>query len=260
MVVAAARRLQSDDWVRAALDAIAAGGLRAVSIEALAPVLGVSKGSFYWHFRDRASLIAAAVELWEETRTEAIIRELAGIVSPRERLQRLCVIAFGDEQAGRVEAALIARPDDPAVSAVVRRVTARRVAFLNATFLELGFDPRAARLRALAFYGSYLGLFVVRAGNPDAVPPEGGALEMFINDLVDLLTTSGGTPVDYPASAATLLLSLLEGEFRFDRAQRRARAYLDAAGAHTAADHELAAALADIVGRYSPPPAGPRAP
>ena len=61
------------DWARAALEAIAEGGMSAVTVEALGPKVGASKGSFYWHFQDRAALLEAALELWEEERTEAIM-------------------------------------------------------------------------------------------------------------------------------------------------------------------------------------------
>ena len=57
-------RLGRDDWIRAALDAIAAGGLAAVAVEPLARSLGVTKGSFYAHFSNRDELIEAALEAW----------------------------------------------------------------------------------------------------------------------------------------------------------------------------------------------------
>lgn len=184
----AAGKLEPRDWTRAALEAIAKGGIAAVVVETLARRLGVSKGSFYWHFPNRAALIGAAVEFWEETNTEAVIRRLEPDDEPDRRLRRLFMIAFGDPQAGRVEAALIAQPDDPRIGPVVARVTTRRIAYIASVLGELGFGTEEAHQRALVAYGAYLGLYVVRAGNPAAMPASGRSLDSFVDDLVDLLT------------------------------------------------------------------------
>src|SRR5580698_155106 len=47
------KTLTRADWIATALDAMARDGLRAVAVEPLAERLGATKGSFYWHFRDR---------------------------------------------------------------------------------------------------------------------------------------------------------------------------------------------------------------
>ena len=53
--------LTAERWAEAALDAMAQGGLNAVAVEPIARQLGVTKGSFYWHFTNRGSLVAAAL-------------------------------------------------------------------------------------------------------------------------------------------------------------------------------------------------------
>ena len=108
--------LHREDWARAALEAMAAGGVSAVKVETLAPTLGATKGSFYWHFADRADLIEAAVALWEESETEAIIESLADADDPRDRLRRLFSIIFVHPDLGAVDAALIAARDQPAIA------------------------------------------------------------------------------------------------------------------------------------------------
>src|SRR3954454_25212776 len=97
MAMASGKReaLTSDDWTRAALDALARGGLSAVAVEPLAKELGATKGSFYWHFADRSALIAAALALWEQRDTDAIIAAVDRADDATARLRNLLRLVFG---------------------------------------------------------------------------------------------------------------------------------------------------------------------
>src|SRR5687768_630541 len=79
-----------ENWEDAALTAIATHGLRSLSIPDLARSLGVTKGSFYWHFRGIQELIDAALHRWEEM-DRAALEELRAIAEPRARLTALFV-------------------------------------------------------------------------------------------------------------------------------------------------------------------------
>jgi len=54
------------DWLKAARLALLHRGPDAVRVEPLARGLGVTKGSFYWHFKDRNALLEALLREWEE--------------------------------------------------------------------------------------------------------------------------------------------------------------------------------------------------
>ncbi len=82
-------RLSADDWAQAALDLIAEQGVSAVAVEPLARRLGVTKGSFYWHFPSRDALLQAALERWEAVEQESIFGSLEQVADPRERLRAL---------------------------------------------------------------------------------------------------------------------------------------------------------------------------
>jgi AcrR family transcriptional regulator len=179
--------LQPGDWARAAIEAIAERGVAAVTIEGLAADLGVSKGSFYWHFADRAALIEAALARWEEAGTEAGQRALDSVADPGERLRRLFAEAFGYPRAGQVEAALVADAGNPVVVAVLRRVTESRLSFTTQAFVELGFDRATARHRALVAYSAYLGSFAMRRSDPRAAPARRN-LDAYLRELLAMLT------------------------------------------------------------------------
>lgn len=163
-----APNLSAADWSRAALDAIAEGGVEQVTVEGLARQLGVTKGSFYWHFADRNALVVSALDLWEQLGTQDIIDQLQLVSDPEARLRALFVTAFGDLVDGPADAALMARIDDPVVGPVVSRVTAARVAFLDEVYRELGLSPARAAARARIAYSTYVGHLQVRRSMPRA--------------------------------------------------------------------------------------------
>src|SRR5438876_4920557 len=70
------RRLTREDWITAALAAIADGGLAAVGVEPPAARLGATKGSFYWHFENRDALLQAAIRRWEKGTTTDVVAEI----------------------------------------------------------------------------------------------------------------------------------------------------------------------------------------
>src|SRR5688572_16746205 len=113
--------LSREDWTHAALVAIAEGGTAAVAVEPLAARLGATKGSFYWHFRSRGELLAAALATWEREATDEIIARLADLADPVERLRLTLTAAMEDpdDEYGAIDAALLASGADPSVGPVV---------------------------------------------------------------------------------------------------------------------------------------------
>jgi AcrR family transcriptional regulator len=174
--------LKVDDWVEAARSAMAEGGIDAVAVEPLARRLGVTKGSFYWHFKDRKALLEAALERWEEESTEAVISATRRISDPRERLVKLGEEAFGDvpqdgDASGQrifprhaFELAVSDAADDAIVGPVLRRVTEHRIAYLNECYRAIGFSPEEAHHRAILVYVAHAGTLRLSRDAPNLVP------------------------------------------------------------------------------------------
>lgn len=150
-------RLSSDDWELAALAAIAEQGVGALSVEALARQLGVTKGSFYWHFRTREALLSAALARWERYGEAEIIRPIEQMPDPSKRLPELFRRVAHELQTHRVYAALLKALDHPQVVPVIARVSQRRMEFLTATYREGGLRPAQALNRARLTYAAYVG-------------------------------------------------------------------------------------------------------
>jgi AcrR family transcriptional regulator len=160
----------AEDWERAALEAVARGGVASVSVEALATGLGTTKGSFYWHFANREALIAAALRRWETEHTEMLAAYLETVEDPLERLRYTLPGALADERGSAVALTLLADAGDPSVGAAIARVTERRVGMLERAFADLGFDQEQARVRAQTAYAVYLGTAALRRGAPGTAP------------------------------------------------------------------------------------------
>ncbi len=158
-----------DDWTNAALEALAEGGVSAVRVDVLARRLGMTRGSFYWHFADRDALVAAALEQWERDTTETI-DEVGSIPDPAERLRALLSKALDGAALSRLEPALVAHASDPAVSSVVHRVTERRVSVLAEAYGQLGHPAPVARQEALVAYAAYMGWLHLRSAAPEVLP------------------------------------------------------------------------------------------
>ncbi|MBL8297061.1 MAG: TetR/AcrR family transcriptional regulator [Rhodanobacteraceae bacterium] len=148
-------RLSAQDWERAALEAIAEQGVNAVAVEPLARRLGVTKGSFYWHFPTREALLKAALERWEHNDEKEFVFEPMG--DPRERLRELFRRASRETRANAVYSALLRALDNMAVQPVMLRVSQRRIDFLTVAYLQLGLDRVDAAYRARLVYTAYAG-------------------------------------------------------------------------------------------------------
>lgn len=146
---AASGRLSIEDWTERALALVMDEGVGAIKINRLCRDLGVTKGSFYWHFADLDALLAAIAERWAtETRTIlSSLVELEGL-PPLERI-RAMALRLIDDRSWSVERALRdwAR-DDAVVAAVIVESDQFVFELVQAALLELGHSEQDARLRA----------------------------------------------------------------------------------------------------------------
>jgi AcrR family transcriptional regulator len=179
-------RLRAEDWEDAALEALGAGGLAAVSVQSLARTLGVTKGSFYWHFEDREALVKATLARWEESYTDRVIAAVAAVEDPRARLEQLLAGVTASKRAWRVHVALGAAAHEPLVASALARVTQRRVAYIEQCYVDLGMARRVARRRALLAYTTYVGLIHLRAEAAGTLPT-GAEFRAYVEHVVETL-------------------------------------------------------------------------
>jgi AcrR family transcriptional regulator len=150
--------LTPEAWIDAATQVLVDQGIDHVRVDVLAGQLGVTRGSFYWHFRDREDLLRRVLAAWRERATEQLTQRLERAhTDPRQQLHDVISLPFRGRaaaQAARIELAIRAwaRRDETA-RAAVDEADAARIAYHVHLFAALGFALPEARSRAFMLYG-----------------------------------------------------------------------------------------------------------
>lgn len=177
-------RLGPAEWVKAGLKALTKSGFSALKADTLARRLGVSRGSFYWHFADVPAFHAALLRRWREIALENIIEELES--APDDPLEALLYRAFaggsGVERAVRAWATA-----DSRARAAVEAVDVERTGYLRKLLIDAGIPPGVAETRARIMNWTYLG-FALSSSKLDD-----DALKEVIGDLSHLARLKAGS-------------------------------------------------------------------
>jgi AcrR family transcriptional regulator len=164
--------LTASDWAEAALQLIAEKGLSALTVSTLAARLGVTKGSFYWHFKGRPELLAAALAQWEQRATTEAIKGLDAVTDHRRRLELMFDAASQPPRSRSLYAALAEAAEDPVVRRVLDRVASARIAYLERCYRDLGYSPALAKSYAVFAYATYRGLLQLAHEAPGGLPTD----------------------------------------------------------------------------------------
>ena len=151
--------LDPNAWITAAYEIFEDGGVSAVRVDPLAKRLGITRGSFYWHFKDRAALLRALLDRWVECETERVIEENEqGDGTAADRLRRLLRTCASED--GRLEISVREwAAGDAHAREIVRRVDDTRIAYLTNLICEAGAPKRDAEARARIAYVAWLGFY-----------------------------------------------------------------------------------------------------
>ena len=154
---AARNSLTPEQWVQSATQLLVDGGIDHVRVDVVAKLIGVTRGSFYWHFKDRNDLLVHLLDSWRNAATEQIIERFdRKRDQPRELIKELLSLPFrgrAAQRAARVELAIRSwARRDPMARHAVDDVDSRRISYIAQCFSALGFDIAEARSRAFLLY------------------------------------------------------------------------------------------------------------
>lgn len=151
-------------WLAEALQVLKTEGIDKVSIEALAKRLGITKGTFYYIFKDRRELLDALLEYYYETYTERYV-ELANSLegAPHERFHALIARSIGENVTEYDKAFRIWALKDEKAAELYQRIDAERYRIFKGFFVEHGFSEQDAHVRSEFFLYYYIGALLFDA-------------------------------------------------------------------------------------------------
>jgi AcrR family transcriptional regulator len=169
---AARSSLTPEAWVDAATEVLVDQGIDHVRVDVLATQLQVTRGSFYWHFRDREDLLRRVLQAWSDRSTALLTARLESARDdPLEQLRDVISLPFrgrAAQRAARIELAIRAwARRDPMAQAALDASDASRLDYHATIFRALGFDGDEARSRAFMLYSYEVSeSLLARQGSP----------------------------------------------------------------------------------------------
>lgn len=148
------------DWLNFSLKVLVNKGPDSLKVNPLCELKGVSKGSFYHHFKNRADFIEQLMEFWYQKMTQDFIKQANTESSPLERLEKLDRVIAGNN----IEAELHIRAwalKESKIADHLGKIDNQRQHYLASCYIELGMDEALAKDVATLAYSSFLGLLQI---------------------------------------------------------------------------------------------------
>jgi AcrR family transcriptional regulator len=167
------RRLKREEWLEESLKILSDAGNQMLTIEVLCKRLRISRGSFYWHFKDRQDFVLAIVEYWEQISTTALRDEMLSLkASPEERLLKLLesilTYRYSKFELPMRQWAM----KDSETRRILQRIDRTRYEGVRSLFEEMGFagDELEMRTQTFVIYYNFLdGFSIDMSKNKDAI-------------------------------------------------------------------------------------------
>jgi AcrR family transcriptional regulator len=155
-------RSSREDWINAALKLLAKSGLEAITIDALCKSLGITKGSFYWHFKGRQELLSAMAASWATTYSRDVHESLRqGGLDDWAQLAEVKHLST-EAGYGNIDRAMRIWADScDETRTAVNCADQEVVAFIEEKYLNIGLAPADARTLAKLSLATRVGVFAI---------------------------------------------------------------------------------------------------
>ncbi|MBU1364811.1 MAG: TetR/AcrR family transcriptional regulator [Gammaproteobacteria bacterium] len=164
-------QLDPERWVDEAIEVLAREGISGLRVEVLAKRCGVTKGSFYWHFKDRQALLNAVLEQWKVGRIRDIEKTTSVAAGQESQQLHYAIEVYGASRNRKGMAIELAVRDwarhDPQAAAVVESVDLYRLECTRKLFVAAGMSDAEAKSRSLLLYACVFGLSLMHYAHFD---------------------------------------------------------------------------------------------
>ena len=171
-------RLTKEDWVVVALRELAGQGHNSLTANRLASVLGVSRGSFYWHFQNIEDFEISVLKRWQQLATDSIIEEMERLESPEQRLATLVRTSLSAET--RLERAVRCWAiDNDSVAQFVSGIDTKRMDYVRQLLVAIGGEHADVSMRAQVLYWASVGMIMGPTSDQMAAMKESDLVSFF---------------------------------------------------------------------------------
>lgn len=158
--------MSSSDWVAAARRFLIDKGINAVKVEPIARTLGVTPGSFYWHFKNRPALYDELLRNWLENNVTpffALYRE-----AEEDPVEQYLALAYAWVLSPVFDPTFDVAVREwgrssPKVNRLLRGINHKRLVLYENLFTQFGHSQNAAAVRARAMYYHQIGYYAIQA-------------------------------------------------------------------------------------------------
>jgi AcrR family transcriptional regulator len=158
------KKLTRTKWLEFALEILTKEGNTKLRIDHLVQCMGVTKGSFYWHFKNRDDFLLSLIEHWAKVSTLVVVEHMKQVQgSAEERLLELMQFIVINDLTRHDIAVRAWALMEPEVAYIVEKTDKRRLAFIRILFAEMGFDENEQEMRArtlVTFHAMEHGLLI----------------------------------------------------------------------------------------------------
>ena len=160
------KTLTRENWIDFALQRLTDEGIDKVTITGLARELSVTKGSFYWHFKDRDDLLQAMLVRWEESGSKLVFGEVERVggdaVRRLKHLSDIVIRRYGDQL--NLELALRDwGRKDLKIANILRQEDEKRIDYISGLFVEIYGDVKIAEAKAWLLFSLFVGEIIIAA-------------------------------------------------------------------------------------------------
>ena len=148
--------LTPEDWLTLALNELKASGYSALKAQPLAKKLNVTRGSFYYHFKDLKSFHASVISHWSRVTSGQIAQAAREFGDPSRALDDLLqnTLRSGEELERAIRSWSTV---DRAVAVAVENVDQERIRIAETLLTDAGVEKHTARARANLLYWAAIG-------------------------------------------------------------------------------------------------------
>lgn len=146
--------LSREKWLELAIEAMSHSCKSKFSLDSLLKAMPVSKGSFYWHFKDRAEFLTALVRYWDRHNTRSVVEAMKALPQSTSAADKLWELMGIIHEMNYARYDLLIRSlylEFPELQKEVAAVDQKRYDTVRQLFADMGFEGDELDMRALAF-------------------------------------------------------------------------------------------------------------